>query len=180
MSLDPPQFERLGTVWAPPCYLEDLAVGQHYTGGTASIDLAAIKAFAAAFDPQPFHLDEAAAKASVFGRLVASGWHTMALTMRLLVEGELRSLWGLVGLGADELRWPRPVFPDDVLSVEWEVLEVRRSSSKADRGTARLRVTTRNQRGEVVLTLITTILLPRRPPAAGDPRQVVITVPPSP
>ncbi len=131
---------------------------------TASIELAAIKAFAAAFDPQPFHLDEAAAKASIFGRLVASGWHTMALTMRLLVEGELRSLWGLVGLGADELRWPRPVFPGDVLRVEWEVLEVRPSLSKADRGTARLRVTTRNQRGEVVLTLITTILLPRRPP----------------
>jgi acyl dehydratase len=164
MSPDPPQFEGPGAVRARPCYLEDLAVGQHYAGGTASIDLAAIKAFAAAFDPQPFHLDEAAAKASVFGRLVASGWHTMALTMRLLVEGELRSLWGLVGLGADELRWPRPVFPGDVLSVEWEVLEVRPSSSKADRGTARLRVTTRNQRGEVVLTLITTILLPRRPP----------------
>lgn len=149
---------------AQPCYLDDLAVGQRYAGGTASIDLAAIKAFAAAFDPQPFHLDEAAAKASVFGRLVASGWHTMALTMRLLVEGKLRSLWGLVGLGADELRWPRPVFPGDVLRVEWEVLEVRPSLSKADRGTARLRVTTRNQRGEVVLTLITTILLPRRPP----------------
>jgi acyl dehydratase len=146
-----------------PCYLEDLTVGQRYAGGSASIDISDIKAFASAFDPQPFHLDESAAQASVFGRLVASGWHTMALTMRLLVEGELRSLWGLVGLGADELRWPRPVFPGDVLSVEWEVLEVRPSSSKADRGTARLRVTTRNQRGEPVLTLVTTILLPRRP-----------------
>jgi acyl dehydratase len=144
------------------CYLEDLAVGQRFAGGTASIDLAAIKAFAAAFDPQPFHLDEDAARASVFGRLVASGWHTMAVTMRLLVEGEPRSLWGLVGLGADELRWPRPVFPGDVLSADWEVLDVRPSSSKPDRGTARLRVTTRNQDGDVVLTLITTILLPRR------------------
>jgi acyl dehydratase len=152
---------------APPprsCYLEDLAVGQRYVGGTASLDLEAIKAFAAAFDPQPFHLDEVAARTSLFGRLVASGWHTMALTMRLLVEGEFRSLWGLVGLGADELRWPRPVYPGDVLSVEWEVLEVRPSGSRSDRGTARLRVTTRNQRGEVVLTLITTILVPRRPP----------------
>lgn len=149
----------------PPraCYLEDLAVGQRYAGGTATVDVAAIKAFAAAFDPQPFHLDEDAARASIFGRLVASGWHTMALTMRMLVEGELCSLWGLVGLGADELRWPRPVFPGDVLSVEWEVLDVRPSSSKPDRGTARLRVTTRNQPGEIVLTLITTILLPRRP-----------------
>ena len=150
---------------ARPCYLEDLAVGERYAGGTATVDLAAIKAFAGAFDPQPFHLDEAAAAASIFGRLVASGWHTMALTMRLLVEGELRSLWGLVGLGADELRWPRPVVPGDVLSVEWEVVEVRPSTSKPDRGTARLRVTTRNQRSETVLTLVTTILLPRRPRA---------------
>jgi acyl dehydratase len=149
-----------------PTYLEDLAVGERYAGGTATVDLAAIKAFAAAFDPQPFHLDEAAAEASIFGRLVASGWHTMAVTMRLLVEGELRSLWGLVGLGADELRWPRPVVPGDVLSVEWEVLEVRPSASKPDRGTARLRVTTRNQRKETVLTVVTTILLPRRPRAA--------------
>jgi len=148
---------------ARPCYLEDLAVGERYAGGTATVDVAAIKAFAAAFDPQPFHLDEDAAKASIFGRLVASGWHTMAVTMRLLVEGELRSLWGLVGLGADELRWPRPVVPGDVLSVEWEVLEVRPSSSKPDRGTARLQITTRNQRSETVLSLVTTILLPRRP-----------------
>lgn len=144
-------------------HLEDLAVGQRYAGGSATVDAAAIKAFAAAFDPQPFHLDEAAARTSIFGRLVASGWHTMALTMRMLVDGELRSLWGLVGLGADELRWPRPVVPGDVLGVEWEVLEVRPSSSKPDRGTARLGVTTRNQRGEVVLTLVTTILLPKRP-----------------
>ena len=150
---------------AQPCYLEDLAVGERYAGGTAMVDTTAIKAFAAAFDPQPFHLDEEAAKSSIFGRLVASGWHTMAVTMRLLVEGELRSLWGLVGLGADDLRWPRPVVPGDVLSVEWEVLEVRPSSSKPDRGTARLRVTTRNQRGETVLSLVTTILVPRRPSA---------------
>ncbi|HKU60825.1 MAG TPA: MaoC family dehydratase [Gemmatimonadales bacterium] len=145
------------------CYLEDLAVGERYAGGTAPVDAAGIKAFAAAFDPQPFHLDEDAARSSIFGRLVASGWHTMALTMRMLVDGELRSLRGLVGLGADELRWPRPVFPGDVLCVEWEVLEVRPSSTKPDRGIARLGVTTRNQHGEVVLSLVTTILLPRRP-----------------
>ena len=163
MSSVQPPSEGFGAAPARPCYLEDLAVGERYAGGTATVDLATIKAFAAAFDPQPFHLDEEAARASVFGRLVASGWHTMAVTMRLLVEGELRSLWGLVGLGADELRWPRPVFPGDTLSVEWEVLEIRPSSSKPDRGTARLRIMTRNQRGETVLTLITTILLPRRP-----------------
>ncbi|MBA3317216.1 MAG: MaoC family dehydratase [Gemmatimonadales bacterium] len=148
-----------------PRYLEDLSVGQRYAGGSVALDAEAIRAFAGAFDPQPFHLNEAAAQASVFGRLVASGWHTMALTMRLLVEGELQPAWGLIGLGADELRWPRPVQPGDVLRVQWEVLEVHPSGSKPDRGTARLRVTTRNQRDEVVLTLITTILVPRRSPA---------------
>ena len=148
---------------AGPRYLEDLLVGQRYAGGSVAVDLHAIRTFAASFDPQPFHMDEAAARTSVFGRLVASGWHTMALTMRLLVEGELRSAWGLIGLGADELRWPRPIVPGDVLHVEWEVLEVRPSSSRPDRGTARLRIMTRNQRDEVVLSLVTTILLPRRP-----------------
>lgn len=154
-------------------YFEDLAVGQRFTGGRAAVELPAIAAFAAAFDPQPFHLNEEAAGESVFGRLVASGWYTMALTMRLLVEGELRPAWGLIGLGADELRWPRPVAPGDVLHVAWEIVELRPSASKPDRGTARLRITTRNQRDEVVLTLLTTILLPRRPdPAAhaGEPR----------
>jgi acyl dehydratase len=165
-----PQPETSEAVPPRLCYFEDLAVGQRFSGGTALVEIEAIKAFAAAFDPQPFHLDEAAAKASVFGQLVASGWHTMALTMRMLVDGQLRSLWGLVGLGADELRWPRPVLPGDVLRVTWEVLELRPSSSKPDRGTARLRVTTRNQRGEIVLGLITTILLPRRGPEPSRPR----------
>jgi acyl dehydratase len=126
------------------------------------VDAEAIRAFAAQYDPQPFHLDDAAAQAGVFGKLVASGWHTMALTMRLLVEGALQPAWGLIGLGADELRWPRPVEPGDVLQAEWEVIETRPSISKPDRGIARLRVTTRNQRGEVVLSFITTMLVPRR------------------
>jgi len=153
-----------------PLCLEDLAVGQRYAGRTVGLDGDAIRAFAGAFDPQPFHLDEAAAEASVFGRLVASGWHTMALTMRLLVESGLRTPWGLIGLGADELRWPRPVVPGDVLHVECEVIEVRTSTSKPDRGTARLRVTTMNQRDEVVLTLVTTILVPRRSLQAMRPQ----------
>ena len=144
-----------------PRYFEDFTVGQHYTGGSLAVDREAIADFAAAFDPQPFHLDEEAGRASIFGQQVASGWHTMALTMRLLVLGELQPAWGLIGLGADELQWPRPVVPGDVLRVEWEVVELR-PSSKPDRGTARLRITTRNQRDEVVLSLITTILLPRR------------------
>jgi acyl dehydratase len=134
---------------ARPSYLEDLAVGQRYGASTITVDAHAIKAFAAAFDPQPFHLDEAAAQTSVFGRLVAAGWHTMALTMRVLVEGEFRPAWGIIGLGADEVRWPRPVERGDVLHVESEVIEVHPSMSKPDRGTVRLRVTTRNQRGEI-------------------------------
>jgi acyl dehydratase len=137
-------------------------VGRRFTTGSIAVDAAAIKAFAAQYDPQPFHLDDEAARASVFGRLVASGWHTMALTMRLLVEGGLQSAWGLIGLGADELRWPRPVVPGDVLQAEWEVIEIRPSSSRPDRGVVRLRVTTRNGRGEVVLTLVTTVLVPRQ------------------
>ena len=137
-------------------------MGRRFSTGPVAVDAEAIRAFAAQYDPQPFHLDEAAARASVFGRLVASGWHTMALTMRLLVEGGLQPAWGLIGLGADELRWPRPVEPGDVLQVEWEVIEARPSASKPDRGIARFRITTRNQRGEVVLTLVTTVLVPRR------------------
>src|SRR5260370_42451304 len=104
-----------------------------------------IKAFAAEFDPQPFHLDQDAARASLFGGLVASGWHTAALTMRLLVGGELRIAGGLIGLGAEELRWPRPVRPGDVLRVESEVLSLRPSQSRADGGVVRGRSTTRNQ-----------------------------------
>ena len=137
-------------------------MGRRFSTGPVAVDAEAIRAFAAQYDPQPFHLDEAAARSSVFGRLVASGWHTMALTMRLLVEGGLQPAWGLIGLGADELRWPRPVEPGDVLQVEWEVIEARPSTSKPDRGIARFRITTRNQRGEVVLTLVTTVLVPRR------------------
>ncbi len=151
-----------GQIASGPGYLDDLAVGRRFTTGSVAVDADAIRAFAAEYDPQPFHLDDEAARASLFGRLVASGWHTMALTMRLLVEGGLQPAWGLIGLGADELRWPRPVEPGDVLQAEWEVIEVRPSSSKPDRGIVRIRVTTRNQRGEPVLTLITTVLVPRR------------------
>ena len=154
--------EGQGPLTSRPRYLDDLTVGRRFTTGSVSVDAAAIRAFAAEYDPQPFHLDEAAARASLFGRLVASGWHTMALTMRMLVEGGLQPAWGLVGLGADELRWPRPVEAGDVLRVEWEVVEIRMSASRPDRGVARLQVTTRNQRGEVVLTVVTAVLVPRR------------------
>jgi acyl dehydratase len=146
-----------------PRYFEDLAVGQTFRTETVTVEAGMIKAFAAEFDPQPFHLDEEAARASLFGGLVASGWHTAALTMRLLVDGEFKLVGGLIGLGAEDLRWPRPVHPGDVLRVESEVLELRPSKSQPDRGLARLRNTTLNQDGEPVMLSAVTVIVPRRP-----------------
>jgi acyl dehydratase len=148
---------------AGPFYLEDFAVGQTFRSGNVAVEIGEVKAFAAAFDPQPFHLDEQAAVASVFGGLVASGWHTAALTMRLLVDGELKVAGGLVGAGVEAIRWPRPVRPGDVLRVESEVLEVRPSSSRPDRGVVRLRSTTFNQQGQAVMEQVATLIVPRRP-----------------
>src|SRR4051812_41153270 len=146
----------------PPRYFEDLAVGQAFGTGTVTVEPAMIEAFAAEYDPQPFHLDEDAAGASPFGGLVASGWHTAALSMRLLVGGELRIVGGLIGLGVEELRWPRPVRPGDVLRVESEVLGLRPSNSKPDRGLVRVRNTTLNQDGQPVMVQVVTMVVPRR------------------
>jgi len=143
-------------------YLEDLAVGQRYTTGTATMTADDIKAFATQFDPQPFHLDEAAAHASPFGGLIASGWHTGAVSMRLLVDGELRIAGGLIGLGG-EVSWPRPTYAGDTLRVESEILELRVSETKPDRGIATIRNRTLNQNGEVVQLAVVKILVPRRP-----------------
>jgi acyl dehydratase len=143
-------------------FLEDLAVGRKFKTGTVTVTLEDSKAFAAQFDPQPFHLDETAARASVFGRLAASGWYTASLTMRLLVEGELTLAGGLIGLGG-ELKWPRPVFPGDTLRVETEILDLRVSESKPDRGIATIRNQTMNQRGEPVQVAVVKVLVPRRP-----------------
>jgi acyl dehydratase len=143
-------------------YLEDFLVGQTYRSGQISVDANAIKAFGAQFDPQPFHLDDEAARQSVFGGLAASGWHTAALTMRLLVESDFRPAGGLVGAGADELRWPRPVRPGDTLQVEGEIIEVRPSKSKPQQGVVRTRVTTSNQHGEAVQVFVATLIVPRR------------------
>lgn len=144
-------------------YLEDLAAGQTFATRTATVTADAIKAFAAQFDPQPFHLDDAAASESRFGRLIASGWHTGAISMRLLVEGEMRIAGGLIGLGGD-LAWPRPTYPGDTLRVESEILEIRVSESKPDRGVVTVRNRTLNQHGDVVQLAIVKILVPRRPP----------------
>jgi acyl dehydratase len=146
-----------------PLYFEDLAVGQTFGTGIVIVEPEKIKAYAAEFDPQPFHLDEDAARASIFGGLVASGWHTAALTMRLLVEGELQLVGGLIGMGVEELRWPRPVRPGDILQVESEVLDLRPSNSRRDRGIVKMRNTTLNQDGQAVMIQVVNMILPRRP-----------------
>jgi len=144
-------------------YLEDFAVGQTFRSGQLPIDAERIKTFAAEFDPQPFHLDEAAARDTVFHGLAASGWHTAAVTMRLLVESDLKPAGGIVGAGFDEFRWPRPVRPGDELRVESEVLEVRPSRSRPDQGLLKVRTTTLNQNGEPVQISIGNLMVPRRP-----------------
>jgi acyl dehydratase len=146
-----------------PLYLEDFAAGQKYGSGKLRVDAAAIKDFAAAFDPQPFHLDEEAARASFFAGLSASGWHTAALTMRLLVESAMRPAGGIIGVRADELKWPRAVRPGDELEVEAEVLEVRPSGSRPGQGYVKFRTTTLNQRREAVQVLVMNLLVPARP-----------------
>jgi len=143
-------------------YLDDLHVGQRFTSGSFLMETARIKGFAAEFDPQPFHLDEEAARDTIFGGLAASGWHTAAVTMRLLVESDLKPAGGIVGAGADEFRWPRPVRPGDELRTESEVLEVRPSRSRPDQGLIKVRTTTLNQNDEAVQVIIANLVVPRR------------------
>jgi acyl dehydratase len=144
-------------------YLEDYTVGQTFGSGRVLVDRDQIKRFAAAFDPQPFHLDENAAQDSFFRGLAASGWHTAALTMRLLVQSDLSPAGGIVGAGFDEFRWPRPVRPGDELRLKSEVLEVRPSRSRPDQGLIKVRTTTLNQDDEPVQILIANLVVPRRP-----------------
>ena len=154
-----------------PMYLEDLVVGQTFHSGSVTVELERIKAFAADFDPQPFHLDEAAAGHTLFGRLVASGWQTAALSMRLMVDSDFKVAGGLIGMGVEAIRWPRPVYPGDVLRVESEVLEVRPSQSKPDQGIVRIQNTTLNQDNQPVMIQTASLLVPRRPAAREDPSQ---------
>ena len=144
-------------------YLEDYGVAQTFGSGRLRVDKERIKTFAAEFDPQPFHLDEEAARETIFRGLAASGWHTAALTMRLLVESEFKPAGGIVGTGFDELRWPLPVRPGDELRTESEILEVRPSKSRTDRGLIKVRTTTLNQNGEIVQVSIGNLLVPLRP-----------------
>ena len=144
-------------------YLEDFHAGQKFGSGTLRVDAARVKSFAAEFDPQPFHLDDAAARGSIFRGLAASGWHTAAMTMRLLVESELKPAGGIIGAGFDEFKWPRPVRPGDELHLEIEILETRPSKSRPDQGMVKVKTTTLNQNGEPVQVSVGNLVVPRRP-----------------
>jgi acyl dehydratase len=146
-------------------FLEDLHVGQRFSSASHTIDEGQIKAFAAQFDPQPFHLDGEAAKATLFGGLAASGWHTAAITMKLLVESGLPLRGGIIGSGG-ELSWPMPTRPGDTLTVVSEIEEVTPSRSRPDRGMIRVRNETRNQHDEIVQILVAKLVVPRRSGAA--------------
>ena len=149
-------------------YLDDLHVGLRFTSGTYVMEAARIKEFAGEFDPQPFHLDEETAERTLFGGLVASGWYTAAITMRLQVDQGLPIAGGIIGIGG-ELSWPKPTRPGDILRVVSEVKEVIPSRSRPDRGVVRVRSETRNQHDEVVQILDAKLLVPRRGAPAGSP-----------
>jgi len=143
-------------------FFEDYAVGQTFASGRIRVSEERIKSFAAEFDPQPFHLDAARASETLFGGLAASGWHTAAMTMRLLVEGDLRPSGGIIGVGFDEFRWSRPVRPGDELHLESEVIEVRPSKSNPAQGLIKVRTKTLNQNDEPVQILVANLVVPRR------------------
>ncbi|HYG90297.1 MAG TPA: MaoC family dehydratase [Azospirillum sp.] len=151
-------------------YLDDLKPGDRYAGGSMTVTEQDIYAFAGQFDPQPFHLDPEAAKQTLFAGLSASGWHTAAMTMRMIVDGEVKLAGGYIGMGVEQLQWPRPVRPGDRLRVESEVLEVRPSLKRPDQGVVRMRVVTLNQNDEEVLRWVGNLLVPRRTSAEVDRR----------
>lgn len=154
------------TAATQPLYLEDMTVGRRFTSGEHAMDAEQIISFARQFDPQPFHLDDAAAKGTLFGGLAASGWHTAAITMRLQVTTGLPVAGGIIG-ASGEVSWPRPTRPSDVLHVVSEVMEVNPSRSKPDRGMVTVRSETLNQHGEVLQVSTVRIVVPRKPGAAS-------------
>jgi acyl dehydratase len=150
------------------CFLDDLHVGQRFTSGTHTLGADEITRFAREFDPQPYHLSDEGAKGTLFGTLAGSGWHTAAITMRLLVDGGAPIAGGIVGLGG-AIQWPKPTRPGDVLQVHSEVVEVTPSKSRPDRGIVTIRSETRNQHGDVVQVFTGTLIVPRRLPLSPLP-----------
>jgi acyl dehydratase len=153
--------ERSPSSAGDPLYLDDLRVGQRFVSGTYTLGEAEIIEFARRFDPQPFHLDPILADKTMLGGLAASGWHTAAITMRLLVDGGPPIAGGIIGAGG-EIAWPRPTRPGDILQVQAEVVDIRPSRSRPDRGIVTLNAETRNQRGEVVQTFAAKLFVRRR------------------
>lgn len=147
-------------------YLEDLTPGRVFSSPSYEVTADDIKGFAAAWDPQHFHLDEDAARDSFFAGLAASGWHTAAATMRLMVTSELKLPLGIIGSGLEYLKWHRPVRPGDVLNLRIEVVETREMRSRPGMGLARFRVETQDAQGQAVQTLETQLVVPTR---AGNP-----------
>ena len=149
---------------SPPAaiFYDDLEVGRVFPSNSVDVTAEEIVAFAQRYDPQPFHVDPVAAEKSVFGGLVASGWLTAALTMRLMVTSEFSFQRGVIGMGVESLRWPAPVRPGDRLTAEVEIAAMRPSKSKPRFGVVQVRTTTRNQRSEIVQVLVSTVLVPRR------------------
>ena len=146
-------------------YLDDFQPGQRFVTPSRRLSEEAAIAFARQFDPQPFHLDAEAATESTFGQLNASGWHTAALTMRMLVDSDFSPANGIIGFRIEELTWSRPVYPGDDLHVVIEVLSVTPSRSKPDRGVLRVRFSTANRDGETVQEMTANLLVVRRPVA---------------
>ena len=147
----------------PEIYLDDLAPGQVHELGSHVISRDEIVEFARRYDPQPFHLDDAAGRTTIYGGLIASGWQTVCLFMRLFADGLLNRAAAMGAHGVDGLRWPTPVRPGDTLHARLEVLEVRPSRTRPDRGVARLRSVMTNQAGEEVLDFVGNVIFGRRP-----------------
>ena len=145
----------------PERFFEDLKEGERFKSETYRVTEEQIISFAREFDPQPFHLDRAIARQTMFGDFIASGWHTAAISMRLFVR-TLNCAEGAIGLGVDEMRWPTAVKPNDVLQVETEILDVSESRSKPTHGIIRIRNITTNQCGDVVQTMMASALVLRR------------------
>ena len=144
-------------------YLEDLRAGQAFESKRHTITTEAIVAFAREYDPQPFHVDADAAKASFFGKLIASGWHTAALTMRMLTEAEMDLAGGIIGAGMEDLKWPTPLVPGDTIHVRVEIIESRASKSRPEIGIVRARVHALREDGTAVQEMIANLIVPARP-----------------
>lgn len=143
-------------------YFEDFKPGDTFKSGSVDVTQDSIIAYAREFDPQPFHTDPTAATDTLFGELVASGWHTASITMRLFTTSDIRIVNGIIGGGVEQLTWPRPVRPGDRLTVRGEIMETRPSRSKSDRGMIRVKVETMNQKGEVVQSFVGQLVVLRR------------------